>query len=130
MSPELPPPCPGRGPGLLRKLRFGASSLHRQGGVVAPTPDAGHALLDANTPPFPGAHRDTPRPAAKQQEGGFVRVYTRSWNSRPVATQPPKHNWGRLCNCPRSRGSPGSHHRCPVSRGAGPDANIATFGWP
>lgn len=85
----------------------------RRGGAAAPTPDAGHALLDANTPPFPGAHGDTPRPAAKQQEGRFVRVYTRSWNSRPVATQSTEHNWGRLCNCPRSRGAPGSHHRCP-----------------
>nr|KAF6410495.1 hypothetical protein HJG63_009036 [Rousettus aegyptiacus] len=59
MSPELPPLCPEPGPRLPRKLRFGAHSLHRQGGAAAPTPDAGHALLDANTPPFPRAQRHT-----------------------------------------------------------------------
>ncbi|KAM7233588.1 hypothetical protein CapIbe_015724 [Capra ibex] len=56
MSPELPLQCPGLRPGLPRKLRSGANSLHQQGGAAAPTPDAGHAPLDANTPPFPGAH--------------------------------------------------------------------------
>ncbi|XP_010630244.1 uncharacterized protein LOC104867526 [Fukomys damarensis] len=70
MSPELPPQCPGPGPGLPKKLRFGAS---QRGRVAAPAADAGHALLDENTPPFPGAHRATPGPAAKQQEGSFVR---------------------------------------------------------
>lgn len=82
---------------------FGAHSLYQQGGAVALTLDAGHALLDANTPPFPGAHRDTPSPAAKQQEGRLVRVRTKPWNSRPVATQYSEHNWGRLCNCPAQK---------------------------
>lgn len=131
MSPELPPLCPEPGPRLPRKLRFGAHSLHRQGGAAAPTPDAGHALLDANTPPFPRAQRHTPRPAAKQQAGRFVRVCTRSWNSRPVATQYSEHNWGRLCNCPAreagraARALPSSHHSRADSLGIDPDA----FGW-
>lgn len=129
MSPDLPPLCPGPGPALPRKLRFGAYSLHWQGGVAAPTPDAGHALLDANehTPYFPRPTKThTPRPAAKQQAGRFVRVRTRSWNSPPVATQYSKHNWRRLCNCLAWRSwacgesSPSSHHSCP-------DANIATL---
>lgn len=115
MSPELPPLCPEPGPRLPRKLRFGTHSLHQQGGA-APTPDAGHALLDSNTPPFPRAQRHTPRPAAKQQAGRIVRVRTRSWNSRPVATQYSEHNWRRLCNCPAreagraGRALPSSHH--------------------
>lgn len=35
--------------------------------AAAPAADAGHALLDANTPPFPRAQGDTPSPADKQE---------------------------------------------------------------
>lgn len=62
------------------------------------------ALRTRDMPPSPGSHGATPGPAAKQQEGRFVRVSTRSWNSRPVATHYRENNWGEIVQLPEKPG--------------------------
>lgn len=99
------------------------------------------------TPPWTRTHPHFPgltghaSPCSQTAPSRFVRVRTRSWNSRPVATQYKEHNGGggegrggrrRLCNCWRSRGArPGlSKFSSQGSRepGTESDTNIATFG--
>lgn len=82
-------------------------------------------------PHFPGPTETRLALQPNSRKGRLVRVCTRSWNSRPVATQYSEHNWGRLCNLPcREAGRRrSSQHRRPGCLGTEPDANLATFGW-
>lgn len=66
-----------------------------QGWAVAPAADAGHALLDANTPPISPGPRRHAWPC-RQTGGRFVRVSTRSWNARPVTTHYTENNWEKI----------------------------------
>lgn len=136
MSPELPPLCPGPGPELPRKLRFGAHSLYQQGGATAATPDAGPALfLGREHTPIsrgpqethlalqpncrkadsyeyvqgPGIFARLPHSLRSIIGGGCATALLRSWACRASSAS--------------------YQHRCPGSPGIEPDANIATFGW-
>lgn len=66
-----------------------------QGWAAAPAADAGHALLDANTPPISPGPRRHAWPC-RQTGGRFVRVSTRSWNARPVTTHYTENNWEKI----------------------------------
>lgn len=85
------------------------------------------------TPPWTRTHPHFPgltgraSPCSQTAPSRFVRVRTRPWNSRPVATQYKEHNWGAggggggCATAPgagvRCQGCPSSHRRDPESLG-------------
>lgn len=95
------------------------------------------------TPPWTRTHPHFPgltghaSPCSQTAPSRFVRVRTRSWNSRPVATQYKEHNWGGGggggCATAggagvRGQGCPSSHRRDPGSLGQSQTPTLPPLG--
>lgn len=98
------------------------------------------------TPPWTRTHPHFPgltghaSPCSQTAPSRFVRVRTRPWNSRPVATQYKEHNWGAGGGgggCATARGAgvrcqgcPSSHRRDPESLGQSQTPTPRWHWWP
>lgn len=104
MSRVLPARCPGVGPGLPRKLRFGAN------------PGRARRRLPLRTRLRPPGRAHTPisrglqRPTSPRSQTAARRVATSSYTVlefSPGCHTGYAHNWGRFAQCPTSRGPSG-----------------------
>lgn len=104
MSRVLPARCPGVGPGLPRKLRFGAN------------PGRARRRLPLRTRLRPPGRAHTPisrglqRPTSPRSQTAARRVATSSYTVlefSPGCHTGYAHNWGRFAQCPTRRGPSG-----------------------